>query len=105
MLHRLHTGSVSELTQSVQREKLSSFPLMFKHISEDLNDKYDTDFLCNLYKSLFLDMCEQCLFKKSLSDEDKLFIQQTMRDACRMIPQKYLPFRLKILCRYIACLS
>ena len=103
VLHRSHPGSVSTPRNEINREKISAFPLMIKHVTEDLIDKYDESFLKKAYIDLFVCVCKECLFRKGLSPEDKLFVQKIMKDSCMLIPLKYLPFKLKLLCRFISC--
>ena len=101
--HRGHPLQITAQKQEINKERLNAFPIMLSTVFKELFDKYDDRFLYYLYNDLFSYMCKECLFKKNISDEDKKFIQEIMRDSCKMIPAKYLPIKRRILCRYIAC--
>ncbi len=103
VLHRIHPFQITSFRDTINRERIGVFPAIFKYINEKLLDKYSYHFFCNLYTDLFLYLCRECLFKKNLSESDKEFVRKIMRDSCSMIPIKYLKFKHKILCRYIAC--
>jgi len=102
--HRIHPLSITSDAQNFNKERVSVFPKLFKHIKEDLIDKYDKKFLSNLYKQLFSYMLSECFVKHSiqLTKEDIVFLRKLLAEACRLIPKKYLPIKERILCRYLS---
>lgn len=102
VLHRIHPLSVSAVTRDINRERLVVFPKMFRHIKESIIAKYNRRFLCKLYDDLFSYMCDECLFKHNISEEDSIFIRGILKESCKLIPRKYLTFKHRLLCGYMS---
>lgn len=101
--HRSHGTSVSSVHQTFNIERVKVFPLMFKHIRENLLDKYDKDFLSAFYSSLFQLLLSESFIKfgDRLTFKNKQDLKKIMASACRFIVKKYLPFKQRLLCRYL----
>lgn len=100
--HRVHPLSITFTSNELNRERVGVFPNLFKRIRDCVIDKYDVRFLRALYTDLFSYMCKECLFKQNLNDMDAKFIRKILRESCHAIPLKYLPFKQRILCRYLS---
>ena len=101
--HRTHDTSVSSVNQTFNIDRVKIFPLLFKHIRQDLLDKYDKDFLREMYSGLFQLLLSECFIKfgDRLTFKNKQDLKKVMSDACRFIVKKYLPFKQRLLCRYL----
>jgi len=100
--HRIHPLSITSNHTDINPERIGIFPKIFARIRETLIDKYDDDFLRALYKDLFSYMVKECLFKnKNLSKDESDCAHDVLKQSCRLIPLKYLPFKFRLLCRYL----
>ena len=101
--HRVHPLSITSEYQNFNLERVAMFPRLFKYMRENLLDKYDKKFLKLLYKNLFLYMLSECLIKHSvkLTEQNKQDLRKLLSDACKLIVKKYLPFKHRLLCRYL----
>ena len=101
--HRSHNLSISSSNQVFNIERVRIFPYIFKHMRENLLDKYDKDFLAEFYSGLFMLLLSECLVKFSdrLTFYDKQELKKIMASACKFVVKKYLPFKQRLLCRYL----
>ena len=102
--HRIHPTSITSEYRDFNLARVEMFPILFKYIRENLLDKYKDEFLCVLYKSLFTYMLSECFIKHSatLTDQNKVDLRCVLSSACRSIIKKYLPFKQRLLCRYLS---
>ena len=99
--HRTHSSSV---TKGLNIERIKTFPLMLQRVKEDLLDKYDKDFWRWYYNGIFLGMLQESLVKycDQLTPQYKQDLKKIISDACKkVIVKKYLPFKSRLLCRYL----
>lgn len=101
--HRSHGSSVSSVSQMFNLERVKIFPLLFKYIRENLLDKYDKDFLREFYNVLFMLLLSECFIKfgDKLTFQNKKDLRKVLSSSCRVIVKKYLPFKKRLLCRYL----
>lgn len=101
--HRSHGSSVSSVQQMFNIERVKIFPILFKYMREELLDKYDKGFLSEFYSGLFMLLLSECFIKfgDKLTFKDKKDLRKIMASACRFIVKKYLPFKQRLLCRYL----
>lgn len=101
--HRSHGSSISSVHQMFNIERVKIFPLLFKYIRENLLDKYDKDFLKNFYGGLFVLFLKECLVKfgDRLTFQNKKDLRKLLSSGCRFVAKKYLPFKQRLLCRYL----
>ena len=98
--HRTHKTSI---TSRFNIERVTMFPLMFKYIKDELLDKYKDDFWKAFYSGLFLLMLSECFvrFADVLDAQSKKDLKRIMKSACKQIVRKRLPFKQRLLCRYL----
>ena len=101
--HRSHGSSISSVHQMFNMERVKIFPLIFKHIRDNLLDKYDKDFLSEFYPGLFMLLLTECFIKfgDKLTFQNKKDLRKLLASASRVIVKKYLPFKQRLLCRYL----
>lgn len=101
--HRSHNSSVSSVQQMFNIDRVKIFPLLFRYLKENLLDKYDRDFLSGFYSSLFMLLMSESFIKfgDRLTFQNKKDLKKVMSSACRFIVKKYLPFKQRLLCRYL----
>ena len=101
--HRSHGASISSVHQMFNMDRVKIFPLIFKHIRDDLLDKYDRAFLSEFYSGLFMLMLSECFIKfgDRLTFQNKKDLRKILSQACKFIVKKYLPFKQRLLCRYL----
>lgn len=102
--HRSHNSSISSVQQMFNIERVKIFPILFKYIRENLLDKYDKDFLCEFYTRLFMLLLSESFIKfgDKLTFKNKKDLRKILSSACRLIVKKYLPFKQRLLCRYLS---
>ena len=102
--HRAHNTSVSSSGQMFNLERVEIFPLLFKYFRENLSDKYDKDFLSQFYSGLFMLLLQESFIKfgDKLTFQNKKELRKVLSSASRFIIKKYLPFKQRLLCRYLA---
>lgn len=102
--HRVHNTSISNTNNVFNLERIKMFPILFKHIRENLVDKYDKKFWNYFYNAIFLSMLIECIirFADYLTEQDKKDIKKVLRKSCRLIVKRLLPFKNRLLCRYLA---
>ena len=68
-----------------------------------LLDKYKDDFWGAFYSGLFLLMLSECFirFDSVLDEQDKKDLKRILKSACKQIVKKRLPFKQRLLCRYL----
>ena len=98
--HRTHKASV---TSRFDIGRVTMFPLMFKYINDGLLDKYKKDFWDAFYSGLFLLLLSECFirFSNVLNNQDKKDLKRVLKSACKQIVKKRLPFKQRLLCRYL----
>lgn len=98
--HRAHKTSI---TSRFNIDRVTMFPLMFKYINDGLLDKYKKDFWDAFYSGLFLLMLSECFvrFGSVIGDQDKKDLKRILKSACKQIAIKRLPFKQRLLCRYL----
>lgn len=103
VFHRVHPLSITSGFQNFNLERVEMFPRLFKHMRENLIDKYDKDFLKLLYKNLFGYMLSECLIKnsQSLTEQNKKDLRDLLSRACNLIEKDYLPHDYQLLCEYL----
>ena len=102
--HRIHPTSITSEHRDFNLARVEMFPILFKYIRENLLDKYKDEFFRVLYKSLFTYMLSECFIKHSvtLTEQNKVDLRRVLSSACRLIIKKYLPFKQRLLCRYLS---
>ena len=98
--HRTHGNSI---TSKFNIERVRMFPLLFKFIREDLLDKYSKEFWDWYYPGLFLLLLNESFirFADVLTKQDKKELKKILSKACRAVVKKQLPFKHRLLCRYL----
>lgn len=102
--HRVHPFSISSVYQDFKMERVQIFPYLFKHVRENLADKYDEEFIRSIQISLFMYLLSECLIKSRAQTTDKNLqreLRELLRNGCRELIKKYLPFKHRLLCRYL----
>ena len=101
--HRSHGSSVSSVQQMFNIDRVRIFPILFEYIRDNLLDKYDKDFLSGFHRSLFMLFLSECFVKfgDRLTFQNKKELKKLMSVTCRVVARKYLPFRQRLLCRYL----
>lgn len=101
--HRSHGSSISSVHQMFNMERVAIFPLLFKYIRDELLDKYDKEFLSEFYNGLFMLFLSECFIKfgDRLTFQNKKDLRKLLASTCRFIVKKYLPFKQRLLCRYL----
>lgn len=102
--HRSHGSSISSVQQVFNIERLRVFPLMFKYSRKNLLKKYDKSFLREFYSGLFMLMLSESFvrFADRLTQQDKKELRKVLSAASRVIVKRYLPFKQRLLCRYLS---
>ena len=102
--HRVHPLSITSRYQKFNLERVKMFPRLFKHMRENLLDKYDKQFIKLLYKNLFGYMLSECLVKyiTTLTEQDKQDLRELLSESCNLIVKEYLPRDQRLLCEYLA---
>ena len=98
--HRTHKTSI---TSRFNIERVTMFPLLFKHVKDELLDKYKKDFWDAFYPGLFLLLLSESFvrFGDVLTDQNKKDLKKILKSACKQVVLKQLPFKQRLLCRYL----
>lgn len=101
--HRVHNTSVSSVNNKFNLERVKMFPLMFKFIREELFDKYDQEFWAWYYPGLFSLLLQECIIKynDSVTKQEKKDIKKILSSSCKFVIKKQIPFKHRLLCRYL----
>lgn len=98
--HRAHKASI---TSRFNIDRVTMFPLLFKYVKDELLDKYKKDFWDAFYPGLFLLLLSESFirFGDVLNDQNKKDIKKILKSACKQVVIKQLPFKQRLLCRYL----
>ncbi len=97
--HRVHNGTLTN--SKFDEHYFNWFPAYFKHIREDVTDKYDTVFLRVYYQNSFNYMLLETVIKPKRLKQYQMQGKAALMDACRYIPRKYLRLKQRILTRIL----
>ena len=101
--HRLHDQNIT--TKPFNETNFTWFPTYFKHIKENLLDKYDHIFWRKFYNDTFKYLIHETIVKSKEFGIDQTLAKQTMIESCKYIPRRYLRFRYKLLSWFLSCLK
>ncbi len=101
--HRAHTGTI---TNSVFSDRnFEWFPIYFKHIHDNLLDKYDTYFLRSFLRSSFNYLLMDTIFKSKHTNTFQMQARAALIESCKYIPRRYLTIKQRFLCWFLTCLK
>lgn len=101
--HRAHIGTI---TNSVFSERnFEWFPTYFKHIHDNLLDKYDANFLRGFLRSAFNYLLMDTVFKSKHTNSFQSAARHTLIESCKYIPRRYLTPKQRFLCWFLTCLK
>lgn len=101
--HRAHIGTI---TNNVFSERnFEWFPTYFKHIHDNLLDKYDANFLCGFLRSAFNYLLMDTIFKSKHTNSFQSDARHALIESCKHIPRRYLTPKQRFLCWFLTCLK
>ncbi len=101
--HRVHDDSIT--AKKFCADNFTWFTTYFKHIKENLIDKYDHVFWYKFYNDTFKYLLIETIFKPKANNTAQLQAKQTLIESCKHIPRRYLRIRYKFLCWFLSCLK
>ncbi len=101
--HRLHNASV--MHRGFDESAFQFFPILFRHMRENVCDKYPAGYLRAFYRNLFDYMINRTIITPKQTGQCKDSARQTVIAACKLIPRRYLPLRRRVLCWFLSCLK
>lgn len=102
VFHRFHANSITQTEYSPR--DFEWFPIHFRHIRENLLDKYDFIFLRTYYSGAFSALLQETIIKPHKTQTFQTEARNALIKSCRQIPLRYLPRKYKILCWFLSCL-
>lgn len=103
VFHRGHFKSV--MHEKFDTRMFYFFPVLLRHIRDNLLDKYPTRFLRRLYPYLFNYMIFETVIHPKQIGQYQAEGKQVLLESVRYIPRRYLPLRKRFLCWFLTCLK
>ncbi len=101
--HRVQPRGITQAKFSIS--SFDWFPAYFRHISENLLDKYDGRFWRAFFQNSFRYLLAETLFKPKQLGMLQQEAKTVLLDTCRYIPRRYLTRKQRILCWFLTCLK
>ena len=101
--HRFHGYNITMQPFSVKN--FDWFPVYFKHIHDNLLDRYPTSFWKKFYQDSFKYLIDETIIKSKTQNTAQAQAKQTLIESCKYIPRRYLRFKQRMLCRLLSCLK
>ena len=101
--HRTHFGTI---TNNVFSERTFEwFPIYFKHIHDNLLDKYDSNFLHHYIRNSFNYLLMDTVFKAKHTNSYQIPARAALLESSKYIPRRYLTPKQRFLCWFLTCLK
>ncbi len=101
--HRVHKNNITRQPFSIDSFKW--FPTYFKHIHDDLLDRYPSAFWKRFYPDAFRYLTNETIINPKLRNTAQAEAKQTIIESCKYIPRRYLRFKQRMLCRLLSWLK
>ena len=101
--HRLHSNNIT--STKFNETNFTWFPGYFKHIKDNLLDKYNHIFWHKFYRDTFLYLMHETIIKTKTFNTAHQQARQTLIESSKHIPRRYLRFKHRILCWFLSCLK
>ena len=101
--HRVHQNNVTR--QKFSTDSFIWFPTYFKHMHDNLLDRYPTSFWKRFYQDQFRYLITETIIRPKVHNTAQAEAKQTIIESCKYIPRRYLRFKQRMLCRLLSCLK
>ena len=101
--HRVHQNNVTR--QKFSSDSFNWFPTYFKHMHDNLLDRYPTSFWKRFYQDQFRYLITETIIRPKVHNTAQAEAKQTIIESCKYIPRRYLRFKQRMLCRLLSCLK
>lgn len=101
--HRIHPGTIT--SGEFNQNYFNWFPKYFRHIREDLLDKYDAEFWRIFFRNTFRYLLMETVSRPQQVGKFQLQARAALIASCREIPRRYLTPKQKLLCWFMTCLK
>ena len=101
--HRVHKNNVTRQAFSV--DSFNWFPVYFKHIHDNLIDKYNHVFWKRFYSDSFRYLIGETIINPKRFNTAKAESKSAVLESCKYIPRRYLRPRQRFLCWFLSCLK
>ncbi len=103
VFHRVHMESVMASTFSPRM--FDFFPTLFRHMRDNILDKYPNAFLRRFYPYMFNYMIQETIIRPRQTGTYYNEAKKVLLESVRYIPRRYLPLRKRFLCWFLTCLK
>lgn len=97
--HRQHANAATSSVFSPNN--FNWFPTYFRHMRDELQDKYDGHFWRIYYRNSFAYLLLETVFKPKRLGQYQQEAKQILIESVKYIPMRYLTFKQRILCRFL----
>lgn len=101
--HRIHPNSL--MHQKFCVTSFEFFPTLFRHMRDNVCDKYHHSYLRAFYRALFTYLISTTIILPKQTGQHHDAARAVVIESCKLIPRRYLPFRQRILCWFLSCLK
>ena len=86
--HRTHNASITN--KGFSADYFEFFPVLFRHINDNLLDKYDSYFWTFYFNDVFRYLITETIFRPTRYRILQTEARQVLRESVRLVPKKYL---------------